>query len=377
MDAICEKFSPKSEDAIRALENIDNSIRRLDDALSEVYSDHLLVILSDHGLTDVEENLDLMALVREAAGENEVLVCPSHRFAHLYIEDPMKREKVKELLGSDERVELILTREELGKLGLSSVRSGDLVIFARRGYELGPQKLKGSHGGLTSEEAFVPLIVNKREYLDFMDDPSITDVPKIALRYLREKRVEVVVRDKLRDVDPSHGWEHVKRVLGLATSLAVRHGGDVESVRLSALLHDSVRGETPEVHVKKSEEFARQLLIQVGTPPSKIKAILRAIRNHHTAHPERLETLEEKILWDADKLDALGLVGLARCLQGAGYMKRGLKHAFNHLKKDVEELTNTMHFDDTRLMAQEKLRNVEEFMRRFEKEIGLSKRPSS
>jgi len=53
----------------------------------------------------------------------------------------------------------------------------------------------------------------------------------------------------------------------------------------------------------------------MNLPFDKVEAILTVIRNHHTSNPERLETLEEKILWDADKLDALGLIGLARCLR--------------------------------------------------------------
>jgi len=253
------------------------------------------------------------------------------------------------------------------------VRTGDVVVFARKGYELGPQKLRGSHGGITSEEMLVPLIVNKHEYGDMMKSPCITDVLKIVLRYLREKRVEGIIRKKLKDVDPSHGWEHVERVLDMATRLAVKHGADVEVVRLSALLHDSERGETPNIHVNKSEKFARDLLSGMDISHSKIEAILRAIRNHHTEEPERLETLEEKILWDADKLDALGLIGLARCLQRAGYERKGLKHALNHLRKDVEMLTHTMHFQETRKMAHEKLSNVKKFIELLGKEIELEK----
>ncbi|RLG47138.1 MAG: hypothetical protein DRN92_03825, partial [Thermoproteota archaeon] len=199
------------------------------------------------------------------------------------------------------------------------------------------------------------------------------DLPKIVLRYLREKKVEVIVREKLKDVDPSHGWEHVERVLGLATNLAIKYGADVEVVRLSALLHDSERGETPEVHVRRSEEFARNLLNQMDIPSSKVEVILRAIRNHHTTQPEKLETLEERILWDSDKLDALGLIGLARCLQGAGYEGKGLDHAIDHLRRDVEMLTDTMHFEETKLMAQEKLRKVEEFIKALDKEIEFTK----
>jgi len=105
-----------------------------------------------------------------------------------------------------------------------------------------------------------------------------------------------------------------------------------------------------------------------------MEVVLRAIRNHHTDKPESLETLEEKILWDADKLDALGLIGLARCLQGAGYKRKGLEHALDHLRRDVEMLSDTMHFQDTKAMAQEKLRNVKKFIGLLNNEIELTEK---
>ena len=368
MDAVCEKYGPKSEEAIRTLEKVDNLIERLDLALSDAYSDHLLVVVSDHGLTEVRENLDIVSLLADLVGEEGVVICPSHRFAHVYLLSGKERE-VKNLLKSDERLELVLNADELGEIGLSSVRSGDFVVFAKKGYELGPQRLKGSHGGITPEEMFVPLLVNKREYADLMSDPCITVVPSIVLRYLREKRVETKVREKLKGVDPSHGWEHVERVLNTATNLALRYKADVEAVRLAALLHDSERADTPENHVRRSEKFAKETLNEIKVPAPKVKAILRAIRNHHTNEPEKLETPEEKVLWDADKLDALGLIGLARCLQQAGYMGLSISHALNHLKKDLETLTDTMHFDLTKRIAQEKLRNVRRFISLLKKEV--------
>ncbi len=373
MDAISERFGPESREAIRAMEKVDELIGRLDDALRNNYADHLLVILSDHGLTEVRENLDLKALLKDL-GPTEFLIFPSHRFAHIYISSKEKREEAKRILRSDPRLELVLDARESEEFGLSSPRTGDLLVFAARGYELGPQKLKGSHGGITLEEMLVPLIVNKREYADQTREARITDLPKIVLRYLREKEVERIVREKLKDVDPSHGWEHVERVLGLATKLAVKYGADVEAVRLSALLHDSERGETPDIHVKRSEKFARDLLNRTDISTPKMEVVLRAIRNHHTDKPESLETLEEKILWDADKLDALGLIGLARCLQGAGYKRKGLEHALDHLRRDVEMLSDTMHFQDTKAMAQEKLRNVKKFIELLNNEIELTEK---
>jgi HD superfamily phosphodiesterase len=363
VDTIGEKYGIESQELLKVLKEIDRLLAKLMGILNERYEDYLIVVVADHGMTQVKKNVRLDELL----GDLNPIVCPSHRSAHIYL-NPRKAQEARRRLESDRRFELILSRAEARRISLSGPRTGDLIIFARKGYELSEQRLKGSHGGITDEEMNVPLIANKPEYLDLVGELSITAVPFIVLRYLVEKDAEALVKRALKGTDPSHGWAHTERVLSTATKLATDHGGDVEVVRLACILHDIERGRLAKYHASKSAELASKFLKSRKLPREKILKIVRAIRMHH-ADPWKLKTLEEKILWDSDKLDALGLVGLARCLQEAGYQGQSIEDAIAHLEGDTKEFESRMHFTETRKMAREKSQRVSEVIEYLKREI--------
>jgi uncharacterized protein len=123
--------------------------------------------------------------------------------------------------------------------------------------------------------------------------------------------------------DPVHGFDHVLRVYYMAERLAFAEGSDVEIVRAAALLHDAnasgiaVQGEeaTRINHHQASAEFAARLLEAEGWPPERIAAVQHCIRAHRFRRAgEPPQTLEAKVLFDADKLDAIGAIGVARAI---------------------------------------------------------------
>ena len=120
--------------------------------------------------------------------------------------------------------------------------------------------------------------------------------------------------------DPVHGFDHVERVYHMAEHLASAEGADLEIARAAALLHDA-SGSHPaeqadrETHQHASAEFARQVLQGEGWPEERIQAVLHCIRAHRFRDDsERPQTLEATILFDADKLDAIGAIGIARAI---------------------------------------------------------------
>ena len=364
-DTLGEKYGPESRELLESLAEIDGLLAKLAGFLKERYEDHLLIVVADHGMTSVEENVELGELLKDL----DPIVCPSHRVAHVYLKRKNSR-KARKILDRDERFEIVLTREQTKRMNLFNPRTGDLVVFAEKGFELGKRKLKGSHGGVTAEEMNVPLIVNKPEYRDSMKVASITMVPSLLFRYLVEKDAETLVKRALRDVDPSHGWSHTERVLSTATKLALGHSADIEAVRLACILHDAEWGKAVKNHASRATKVATRFLVSKGLPKEKIQKIVRAIRLHH-ASPASLKALEEKILWDADKLDALGLVGLARCLQEAGRSGGSIGDAIAHLEKDTREFENRMHFKETRKIAEEKSLEVSGVIKSLKNELGL------
>jgi uncharacterized protein len=121
--------------------------------------------------------------------------------------------------------------------------------------------------------------------------------------------------------DPVHDFSHIERVYRLAERLALAEGADLEIVRAAALLHDaqgSTSGQSSrKEHHLASADFAGQILNAEGWPPERITAVQHCIRAHRFragARNEAPESLEAKILFDADKLDVIGAIGVARVL---------------------------------------------------------------
>lgn len=121
--------------------------------------------------------------------------------------------------------------------------------------------------------------------------------------------------------DPVHDFDHVLRVYHLAERLAEDEGADWEIVGAAALLHDSCgsapggTGNVRAEHHLTSAEFAGEVLKEKGWSQEKITAVQHCIRAHRfRGQEEKPETLEAKVLFDADKLDVLGAIGVARTI---------------------------------------------------------------
>jgi uncharacterized protein len=119
--------------------------------------------------------------------------------------------------------------------------------------------------------------------------------------------------------DPVHDFSHVQRVYRTAEKLARLEGADLEIVRAAALLHD-VEGTTPGAeeranHHHSSAEFAAEVLAGEGWPQDRIAAVQHCIRAHRFRdRSEPPGTIEAKVLFDADKLDVIGAIGVARAI---------------------------------------------------------------
>lgn len=118
--------------------------------------------------------------------------------------------------------------------------------------------------------------------------------------------------------DPVHGFDHILRVLRLAERLAKEEGGDVEIVRAAVLLHDASGGHAADQgrseHQHLSADFAAEVLAGEDWPAERIAAVQDCIRSHRFRGDEQPQSLEAKILFDADKLDVIGAFGVARTI---------------------------------------------------------------
>jgi uncharacterized protein len=115
--------------------------------------------------------------------------------------------------------------------------------------------------------------------------------------------------------DPAHGWEHVDRVYRLALQIAEQEGADRFIVGMAALMHDLGRTagqHTAGHHADISVTLASELLASHTLPAHMQEAILHAIAAHSYSRGIEPLTLEARVVRDADRLDALGAVGILR-----------------------------------------------------------------
>ncbi len=132
------------------------------------------------------------------------------------------------------------------------------------------------------------------------------------------------------DSDPVHDFDHVLRVLTLARRIGPAEGADMTIVETAVLLHDIHRaGEDQAAHVLNAEtadhallaaEEARRILAALDDPPDTafIEAVAHCIAAHRFRNAIQPETIEAKVVFDADKLDAIGAIGVARAYAYGG-----------------------------------------------------------
>lgn len=113
-----------------------------------------------------------------------------------------------------------------------------------------------------------------------------------------------------------HDFDHVLRVLALAERIARAEDADLTVVRTAALLHDVAESVDRQAHHLLGAQRARTLL--ADQPAAFIDAVAHAIEAHRFRHDPQPQTLEAKVLSDADKLDSIGAIGIGRAFAYSG-----------------------------------------------------------
>ena len=117
--------------------------------------------------------------------------------------------------------------------------------------------------------------------------------------------------------DPVHGFDHVLRVMRSAEEIGEELGADLEVLRAAALLHDAAGADPREDrahHENASADFAHSTLTNEGWSQDRIEAVVECVLSHRYRGKQRPESLEARILFDADKLDVVGAFGVARTI---------------------------------------------------------------
>jgi uncharacterized protein len=121
----------------------------------------------------------------------------------------------------------------------------------------------------------------------------------------------------------SHDWEHTLRVYGLCERIGPAEKADMDVLRVAAYLHDIGRADQDSTsgavcHAEKGAEMAWPIVKKLPLSEEQKTNIIHCIRAHRFRGKCQPETAEAKVLFDADKLDAIGAVGVARAFLFAG-----------------------------------------------------------
>lgn len=126
--------------------------------------------------------------------------------------------------------------------------------------------------------------------------------------------------------DPSHDYLHISRVVHMALKLAQEEGADENIVMPAAYFHDFVN--VPKNDPRRSQasrlsgDAAVEYLQSIGYPAQYFDAIKHAIAAHSFSANIPCETIEAQVVQDADRLDGLGAIGIARMFTVAGLLQR-------------------------------------------------------
>lgn len=170
-----------------------------------------------------------------------------------------------------------------------------------------------------------------------------------------------------------HDFDHTLRVYHMATRLAIEEGADLQIVQLAALLHDvDDRKLSPETYEGKLR--AVNFLKEKGLENEKIQEIIDIIsRISFSAQLPPPESIEGKCVRDADRLDAIGAIGIARTFAYGGSRGRRMhdpegvdkNSSIQHFYDKLLRLKNTIHTPAGRRMAEERDRFMRQFLEQF------------
>lgn len=174
----------------------------------------------------------------------------------------------------------------------------------------------------------------------------------------------------------AHGFDHTLRVVRLCERIGAREGADMAILTPpAALFHDIARPFEEETGVPHEEEGARMAesyLRSVRYPEERIPGIVHAIRAHrYSSGIAPPETLEARVLSDADNLDAMGAVGIARTfMQSGGEQGRDISDATGHFHDKLLNLRDRMYTEIAQSIAEERHAFLLAFLDALDDEIG-------
>ena len=203
------------------------------------------------------------------------------------------------------------------------------------------------------------------------------------------ERLKIIVQKILEKNDSAHDFEHIMRVYKNAQKIGKKENANMRLVLTAVLLHDVISFPKSDKKSKtssiKSSILAQKILKNQGYDEKEIKIISDAIRDHSFSRGIVPSTIEGKILQDADRLDAIGAIGIARAFSVGGSGKRPFYNnsdpfcrrrnpddtnwTLDHFYKKLLLLEKKMNTNAAKKEATRRTKIMKKFLDDFKKEI--------
>lgn len=188
------------------------------------------------------------------------------------------------------------------------------------------------------------------------------------------KSAQEFIKNQFSGETTGHDYFHIERVVNSAKRIANEENADEFLVELAAWLHD-VGDYKLHDGIDKSEELISDFLKELKVPNEIIQKIIEIVSQVSFSKGNQPTSLEAQIVQDADRLDAIGAIGIARCFAYGGSKEREIWNSENpklttiqHFYDKLLKLKDLMHTDSAKKIAEERHRYLEEFLDRFYQE---------
>jgi uncharacterized protein len=218
-------------------------------------------------------------------------------------------------------------------------------------------------------------------------------VPKSIINWVRVvlKDIRKTAKEHFNGALGSHGWEHTLRVCRLCERIGRAENVDMDVVLIAAYLHDIGRSSQDAsngavCHAKKGAQMAEPIVNRLSLSENQKENVIHCIRSHRFRDNHSPKTKEAKVLFDADKLDAIGAVGVARAFLFAGEVGAKLHNpelnientrpysiedtGYREYKVKLCKIRDRILTKEGRKLADERHSFMEEFFNRFLIEYG-------
>ena len=177
--------------------------------------------------------------------------------------------------------------------------------------------------------------------------------------------------------DDIHGFKHTERVLKQSVEIGTKLNANLTVIKIATLLHDIGRNiknkDIIENHAEISADIAEGFISKnnFNITNKDINNILHSIRSHSFSNDKIPKTLDAKILSDADKLDAIGAIGLYRTIGFTLRNNGGIEQVIKHLENKILNLKDRIYLEVSKQIAEKRHKIIQNFYEQIKKEIDF------